>query len=460
MYKILLLDDEEDNLKATSGLLKEVGYSVVTTTSPEKVMKLLDEQEFALLLSDYKMPTRGDAVVEMVRKAHPHQQIAMYSCDLTQDSVKNSWKAGAIDFFEKTMPTEDFLKKVEAYCKKYELFLRPVRTPSGKLEARKFIETAGMIGASKSTMDVVSQIHKIAPTDATVLIRGESGTGKELVAKGLHNLSPRAKNNFVAVNCGSIPPGLLESELFGHMKGSFSGAIENKIGKFKLAHNGTLFLDEIGEMALELQAKLLRAIQEKEITPVGGKMPEKINVRFLAATNRNLQEMVKKGTFREDLLYRIQVIEIELQPLRNRLDDIEPLVEHFTDFYNKKYQKKKIFQHRAIEFLKKNPWHGNVRELQSTIERHIILTPDNKPIIQPDDLDLKFFEVTETSSLDLTMEQYWQSVADNELDFLADAIEKAGGNKAEAARRLNITPRHLQHLINKQRTSKTNETVI
>lgn len=454
MYKILMVDDDSKNLKATQIFLKSAGYEVLTTTSPTEAIELTKADEFALALLDYQMPEmKGDALALMIRQVNPHQQIAMYSCDLSREAVKFSMKAGALDFIEKTIAPEELLKLIESYCNKYDILWRTVRPTKDKSETGKLIESVGMIGQSKVSADIAAIIHKVAGVDTSVLIRGESGTGKELVARAIHKLSPRsAKGHFVALNCGAFPKDLLESELFGHVKGSFSGAVNDQMGKFEVANNGTIFLDEIGDMPLDLQVKLLRVLQEREFVPVGGKFPKKVNVRILAATNKNIDDMVVKGIFREDFMYRIKVFEIELQPLRNRIEDIEPLVAHFTEFFNKKNNTNKFFQKRTIELLKKNIWSGNVRELQGTVERHMITSSGN--LIRPEDLDLKFYEATSPVVSGITMDQYWNQMADDEIRFLQNAIEKTGGNKAEAARRLNITPRHLQHLLNKTKDTK------
>lgn len=449
-----MVDDDAKNLKATQIFLKSAGYEVLTTTSPTEAIELTKADEFALALLDYQMPEmKGDALALMIRQVNPHQQIAMYSCDFSREAVKFSMRAGALDFIEKTIAPEELLKLIESYCNKYDILWRTVRPTKDKSETGKLIEAVGMIGQSKATADIAAIIHKVAGVDTSVLIHGESGTGKELVARAIHKLSPRsAKGHFVALNCGAFPKDLLESELFGHVKGSFSGAVNDQMGKFEVANNGTLFLDEIGDMPLDLQVKLLRVLQEREFVPVGGKFPKKVNVRILAATNKNIDEMVVKGIFREDLMYRIKVFEIELQPLRNRIEDIEPLVAYFTEFFNKKNNTNKFFQKRTIELLKKNIWSGNVRELQGTVERHMITSSGN--LIRPEDLDLKFYEATSPVVSGITMDQYWNQMADDEIRFLQNTIEKTGGNKAEAARRLNITPRHLQHLLNKEKDSK------
>jgi two-component system response regulator HydG len=449
MYRILLVDDDAKNLKATQTFLKSHGYDVETTTSPLTAIEMVKAEEFALALLDFQMPEMmGDALATMIRQVCPHQQMAMYSCDLTREAVKTSLKAGAVDFIEKTMPTDEFLKAIEGFCNRYEEAFRTIRTGKNKSENRLVVESVGMVGQSKPMADLALMIKKLAAaSDTSVLIRGESGTGKELIARALHKLSSRAGYPFIAINCAAIPKDLLESELFGHVKGAFTGAADNKEGKFKLANGGTIFLDEIGDMPLELQAKLLRVIQERVVEPVGSKVSQKIDVRILSATHKNLDEMAAKKLFREDLIYRLRVIEVEAPPLRSRPEDIEPLVEHFSAKYNKKNGTNKYFQRRTLEYFKRFPWPGNVRELETTIERHIILvsTPDN--MIRPENIERKFYEAQPASFAGLTLGQFRLNHSREFLGFLEGTVELAEGNKAEAARRLGIKSNHLNELL-------------
>ena len=447
MYRILMVDDDLKNLQATKGFLAANGYDVVTTASPIEAMDLVKEDEFALTLMDFRMPEMlGSDLAVMIRKVNPNQQIAMYSCDLSREALKESMRAGAVDFIEKILPPDKLLTLVESYCNRYETNFRTIRPAKSKSELRQLIEGTGMVGQSQLLADTATAIHKIASApDTSVQIHGESGTGKELVARAVHKLSPRAKGPFIAINCGAIPRDLLESELFGHVKGAFTGAVSDQMGKFSLANNGTLFLDEIGDMPMELQVKLLRVLQEREIVPVGGKFPQKVNVRIVTATHRKIDEMVSNGLFREDLMYRIKVVEIEVPSLRNRTEDIEPLVAYFTDRYNKKHGTKKFFQRRTLEVLKRYSWPGNVRELETTVEKHLVVSNEN--MIRPDDLDLKLYEATPAVSRGLTLEQFRSVRQQEELNFVKTAIEDSGGNKAEAARRLAISANHLQHLL-------------
>ena len=447
MYRILLVDDDLKNLKATQVFLKSRGYDVVTTASPTEAVQLITNEEFALVLLDYHMPEiMGDVLASMIYQVNPHQQMAMYSCDLTRDALKTSMKAGALDFIEKTIATDDLVKTVEGFCNRYEEAYRTIRPGKSKSEDRLLIESTGMVGQSKAMATLAHKVQKLAAaSDTSVLIRGESGTGKELVARALHNLSSRKNYPFVAINCGAIPTDLLESELFGHVKGAFTGATENKEGKFKLANGGTIFLDEIGDMPLELQVKLLRVIQERVIEPVGGKTPIKINVRIISATHRNLDEMAARKLFREDLIYRIRVVEIEVPTLRSRPEDIEPLVEHFNAQFNKRSGSNKFFQRRTLEILKRYAWPGNVRELEATIERHLIMVPER--LIRPEHIERKLYEAQPTSIAGLTLGESRRHQSKALLELINGTIDLAEGNKAEAARRLGIKGNHLNELL-------------
>jgi DNA-binding NtrC family response regulator len=448
MYKLLIVDDDVKMLKATQSFLTANNYEVKTSSSATEALELLKEDEFALALLDYQMPEMmGDTLASLVRKANPNQQIAMYSCDLSRDAIKNSMRAGALDFVDKSMAPADLLKSVSSFCNKYDEAFRTIRPSKRKSENRKLIESVGMVGESKAMAEVAANITKFAAAaDTSVLIRGESGTGKELVAKALHKLSPRARGNFVAINCAAIPRELLESELFGHKKGAFTGAVADKVGKFEFANNGTLFLDEIGDMPPDLQVKLLRVLQEREIVPVGGKFPQKVNVRIVCATHRNLDTLINKGLFREDLYYRIKVVEVDLPPLRARVDDVEPLVAFFTDRYNKKNGTNKFFQRRTLDVLKKYAWPGNVRELEGMVEQHLVITEGS--MVAPIALDPKLFgNQAEGAASGVTFEQFRKQKQTEEVKFLLRTLEETGGNKAEAARRLGITDNHLRHLL-------------
>lgn len=452
-HKILMVDDKIKNISATKRYLEMNSFEVDTAQTSEETLNLLKKQEYALILLDYDMPNMmGDTLASMIRESHPMQQVAMFSCDLSRDALSQSYRAGAIDFIEKAEQPAEILKKVQRYCNRYGAVARTIRPHGNKTENRKLIESVGMIGQSEVTAKVAEKIQKYAQaSDVTVFIQGESGTGKELAAKALHSLSARAKAPFIAINCAAIPKDLLESELFGHVKGAFTGAVDNKDGKFWLANGGTIFLDEIGDLPLDMQAKLLRVLQERTIEPVGGRTSRKIDVRIISATHKDIDEQVRRGLFREDLKYRLKVVDIELPPLRERVQDIEPLVAHFTQLFNQKYEFVKHFQHRTLEILKRYSWPGNIRELGTVIEKHLIECKES--VVTPENLDLKLYEAEMVQAGKLTLSDFEKNQNKSKIEFLHKTIEMVG-SKAEAARRLGVKPTHLLYLLNDSKAAK------
>ncbi len=373
--------------------------------------------------------------------------------DDTTEAPIASLRAGVKDFIQKGENLDETVKVIRSYCKKFDETRRMVTATTNlkmqNYKNEKLIKQIGMIGWSDDLANVASQILQLSQSgsDNTVLIRGESGTGKELVAKAIHDLSSRSQNKFIAINSGGILANLLESELFGHEKGSFTGATTKKIGKFQIANGGTIFLDEIGDMSVELQVKLLRVIQEGVIEPVGSTTPVKVNVRIVAATHVNLEESIKEGRFREDLFYRLNVIPLILSPLRSRPDDIEPLVLHFQNKY--KGEKKKIL-YKTLKFLKTYSWKGNVRELENTMNRLFSMVPDEE--ITPDHLDAKFFNNTPENVDDYSCDYLaYRNLLDEirdekERDYLLYKIRGAKSLRA-AAKSISIPKSSLQDKI-------------
>jgi transcriptional regulator with GAF, ATPase, and Fis domain len=337
-----------------------------------------------------------------------------------------------------------FLATVANFCEKYERLFRTVdKSDFEPNDREKCISGLGMIGRSESLYKLCQQINKIGPTQATTLIVGESGTGKELVAKALHDASNRRSGPYVAFNIAAETPSLLDSSLFGHRKGAFTGAVQDQKGKFRSAEGGTIFLDEIGDLTLDLQVKLLRVLQEKEVTPVGANHPVAVNVRIVAATHKNLEKMVADGTFREDLYYRLSNIVIATTPLRQRPDDIEPLVAAFTDEICKENGFYKRFQKRCLEVFKHSPWKGNVRELRSTVERHLIKS--DKELIQESDLDAVLFEKANFET-PVTMQEIDQHTEDLKKQMIVKVL-KESNTRAEASRKLGVTQNRLHYFL-------------
>ena len=368
MARILVIDDESAIRRILREILEHEKYNVDDAASAIEALPLVKENEYDAILCDIKMPQMdGIEFLEEARKISD-APIIMISGHGTIDTAVEAIKKGAFDYISKPPELNRLLITLRNALDKSKLMTETKALK--KVVSRKY----QMIGSSKPMMEIHDMIEKVAPTNARVLIEGENGTGKELVARQLHELSNRSYAPFIEVNCAAIPSELIESQLFGHEKGSFTSAIKMKKGDFELANNGTLFLDEIGDMSLPAQAKVLRALQENKITRVGGESEISVNVRVIAATNKNLKEEIQKGNFREDLYHRLSVIIINVPPLRDRTDDIPELIEYFVDNISSDMGKvAPTFTHDAIEELQKYRWTGNIRELHNVVERLVIL---------------------------------------------------------------------------------------
>ena len=401
-YKILIADDKPIVLRSFEDALANhlditADFSKTTADVINKVEA--DPYGYAVILLDYHFEGEvltGADLAKQLLDINPKLLILIMTGDDSADAPIASLRAGVKDFLQKGNDLSTTIEVIRNYCKMFDETRRVITQQSSNrtrfLKNEKLISQIGMVGWSDDMANVANQVLQLSQSnsDSTVLVNGESGTGKELVAKAVHNLSNRESKKFIAINCGAIPANLLESELFGHEKGSFTGATTKKIGKFQIANGGTIFLDEIGDMPLELQVKLLRVLQEGTIEPVGSTSPIKVNVRVLAATHVNLEEAISEGRFREDLFYRLNVIPIYLSPLRKRPDDIEPLVLHFQEKH--KGGDKKIL-YKTLRYLKNYSWKGNIRELENTIDRLLTMVTDNE--ITPEHLDAKFFTTTQ-----------------------------------------------------------------
>ena len=368
MAKILVIDDEPAIRRILREILEHEKYNVDDAASAIEALPLVKENEYDAILCDIKMPQMDGIEFLEEAKQISDAPIIMISGHGTIDTAVEAIKKGAFDYISKPPELNRLLITLRNALDKSKLMTETKALK--KVVSRKY----QMIGSSKPMMEIHDMIEKVAPTNARVLIEGENGTGKELVARQLHELSNRSYAPFIEVNCAAIPSELIESQLFGHEKGSFTSAIKMKKGDFELANNGTLFLDEIGDMSLSAQAKVLRALQENKITRVGGESEINVNVRVIAATNKNLKEEIQKGNFREDLYHRLSVIIINVPPLRDRLDDIPELIEYFVqNISNEMGKAAPTFTQDAIEELQKYRWTGNIRELHNVIERLVIL---------------------------------------------------------------------------------------
>ena len=380
---ILVADDEELARRSLSELLQEEGYQVHEAADGTTALQLLDEIDFDLILSDITMPgADGIAVLKKVRETHPQTMVMLMTAYASVDTVVEALRLGAQDYLLKPLLLEDVLNKVrrllEYKQQAWEIQLL-------RREVNRHLDFDSLVGRSPAMKDLFELIKKVAPTNATVLITGESGVGKEVVARLLHSLSLQKNHVFLPINASAIPETLLESQLFGYVKGAFTGAMGNQEGLFQRARGGTIFLDEMGEMPLTLQPKLLRAIEAKEVMPVGATTPVKTDVRLLVATNRDLAKEVEAGRFREDLYYRLNVIELYIPPLRERRDDIPLLVDYLIRRHNHDLKKSyKGVDNSTMKMLSAMPWKGNVRELDNVLERAMIL--GNGEWITPADL--------------------------------------------------------------------------
>jgi two-component system nitrogen regulation response regulator NtrX len=371
--KVLIIDDEESIRSSLKMIFEYEGYEVVLAANGEAGLKIAERESPDLIFLDIKMQNMdGMEVLKRLKETDDSLPVIMISGHGDVATAFSASKLGAYSFIEKPPETERIL--LEA---RNALSQRQLATENRRLKLT-FDERYRMVGASPALQKVAEDIKRAAPTNATVLIMGESGVGKELVARAIHRNSLRKDGAFVQVNCAAIPEELIESELFGHEKGSFTGATEKQIGKFELADKGTIFLDEVGDMSLRTQAKVLRVLQEGEVERIGSQRTIQVDVRVIAATNKALEEAIEKGDFREDLYFRLSVIPVRVPPLRERPDDIVPLVQHFVrQFSSDNNFKPKSFAPDALDVLRRHPWRGNVRELRNTIERLIIMVPDD-----------------------------------------------------------------------------------
>ncbi|CAN5805058.1 sigma-54 dependent transcriptional regulator [soil metagenome] len=374
MSRILVVDDEEGIRRVLSQLLEYEGHEVRSATSAGECLSIYPEFRPDLTFMDVKMARMdGLEALTRLREMDPAAVVVMISGHGTIDTAVEATRRGAYDFLEKPLDTDRILLILRNALQQRGLLEENARL-RGEVESRHEI-----VGRSFGIRQVLERVERVAPTDARVLITGENGTGKELVARAVHRLSPRADEPFVEVNCAAIPSELIESELFGHMKGSFTGATEDRAGKFELADGGTLFLDEVGDMSLAAQAKVLRALQEGVITRVGGARSIKVDVRVIAATNKDLPEEIREARFREDLFHRLNVIPLHVPPLRERRDDIPMLVQHFAlGVIRETSLAPKTLDAEALELLQRLEWSGNIRELRNTVERLLILSSGNR----------------------------------------------------------------------------------
>lgn len=434
--RILVIDDEKRLCTLLKTALESPQLAVATANTGESALAAFELEKFDIVISDIKMPgLSGLDVLEHIKKTSPETEVLLMTAYAETQTAVQAMKMGAFDYLIKPFEMDELSLKVEQILEKQAL-KQENRNLREQVQHRFSLEN--MVGKSGAMQRVYELVHKVANSDTTVLIRGESGTGKELIARALHFLSQRKEQPFFTVNCGALPDNLLESELFGHEKGAFTGADREKPGQFELANKGTLFLDEIGELTLPTQVKLLRVLQSHEILRLGGTRPLRVEARVISATNRPLESMVKEKTFREDLYYRINVFPITLPPLRERRQDIPELVSHFLVKQN---HAPDGIQAKALNLLMDYQWPGNVRELENVIERALILS-SGQPI-QPSDLPPHIRGEAETPLHYPSEDQKWMTLDEMEKRLIVRAMRDMQGNKTEAAKRLGITRRQL-----------------
>lgn len=447
---ILLIDDEESMRHMLSVLLKKAGYEASAAENAEAGLKAMKKEDFDFVLCDIKMPGMGGmGFLKTLKEKNTDQTVIMMSAYGTIESAIECMKLGAYDFISKPFKTDEIilaLKKAE----ERELLRRDNQRL--KKEATKGI--TDIITRDAAMFEILALVGKVSDYSTTVLVTGESGTGKELIARAIHFSGGRSSEPFVAVNCGAIPDQLLESELFGYVKGAFTNATQDKRGLFQEARGGTIFLDEIGELPLDLQVKLLRVLEEKEVRRVGDTRTEKIDVRVVSATARDLPEEIKNGRFREDLFYRLNVINIELPPLRARKGDIPLIVEHFRKLFNGRFNKGvESISESAMEMLQEYSWPGNVRELENVIERAVIL--EEGSIVGPDNFPFKDsgaqFSLSGSKGISGRLGYTGLSIKKGsealERELIERALEETEGNKSRAAKILEISHRALLYKI-------------
>src|SRR5436190_5737240 len=454
---VLVCDDEEIMRDVLGTILSEAGYKVELARTGEEAVELYSQRPFDIVLMDVSMPGIGGlTALEEIMKLDAEAVVLMITAYATFETAISAWEKGAAGVIRKPFQNEQILTHVARG-------IRSRRKEEERQNLRqamaKVVKREGFIGRSEIMENVFRLVERVAPARSTVLITGESGTGKELVAKAIHESSPRADAPFVVVNCSNIPSELLESELFGHTKGAFTGAVAAKKGLFEVADTGSIFLDEIGDLRPEIQVRLLRVIQEREFTPIGETAPVKVDVRIIAATNVDLKEAVKNGQFREDLYYRLSVVPIELPPLRDRREDILPLAQHFIHKYAEENGREinPNVSAEVLSLLENYNYPGNVRELENIIERAVVIAPGAeitveclRPEVRDPGVALEMMASADGASRGIDLARgvgFYDEVRKFEIDLIRRALEQTGGHQSRAARLLGLNATTLNSKI-------------
>ncbi len=447
---ILILDDEQNYLLILEALLSDEGHKVTALADPEMGLAFLEESEVDVIITDMKMPKlTGQDILEHVKKNYSHIPVLIMTAFGSIEAAVEAMKVGAFDYITKPFSNEEMLLSITKAAQ-YALAQRENRLLRSELQARFGLDK--IIARGKAMRDVLQMVAKAGPTKSTVLICGESGTGKELVARALHHASPRASGAFISVNCMALNPGVLESELFGHEKGSFTGAVARRRGRFEMADKGTLFLDEIGELSQDLQVKLLRVLQERTFERVGGTDPVEVDIRIVTATNKDLQLAVAEGRFREDLYYRLNVVRLDLPSLRERREDIPLLAAHFLEKFAKENNKAvSSFTAGAMDYVSSYEWPGNVRQLENVVERCVVLAHGTSIGVEDLPPEIKDEEAQYKSAVDLlpaTMDLA-DTLEKIEAALVRRALARSDFVQVKAAEALGISKSLLQYKLKK-----------
>jgi two-component system response regulator PilR (NtrC family) len=444
---VLVVDDEAGMREVLSYILGREGYAVEAAQSVADALAARSKKDFDVTITDLRMPSAdGIELLRKIKADDSNALVVVITAFSTWDSAVEAMRLGAFDYIKKPFDNDD----IKAVVSRAMDVARQMKS-RGPSDVPAYVRN--IIGASPVIQEIHDLIRRVAPTDSTILIHGESGTGKELVARAIYNWSSRSEEAFICVNCGAFTEGLLESELFGHVKGAFTGAVSDKKGLLEIAHRGTFFLDEVGDMSRKTQVKFLRVLEEREFMPVGSTQVRRADVRFITATNRNLSKMVEKNEFREDLFYRLNVIPITIPPLRDRKDDVPLLAGNFLARYSEAMAKDVTgINPDAMEFLRNYDWPGNVRELENTIQRAVALARDS--VITTEDLVIKMRTGTPATALmtkDVPPEgiDLEERLADIERTYILTALDRTGHNVTKAAKLLSTSFRSLRYRISK-----------
>jgi len=434
LSRLLVVEDDASVRSNIVTCLELEGFAVDAVGSTREALNRLAQDNYPIVLSDIYIDERsGLDVLRVARENNPHCAVILMSGRGSMETVMAATRGGAFDYLAKPFDFDDMIDKI----RRAEASLLEADEKEARIDD---IPETDMIGSSPGMVEIYKTLAQVAPTEATVLIEGETGTGKELIARMIHRHSRRSDKPFVPVDCGSIPPSLLESELFGALKGAFTGADRDRVGVFEAAHTGTVFLDEIGDIDLNFQAKLLRVLQEKEIRPLGASRAKSIDVRVVAATNKNVRQLVEDGKFREDLWFRLDVVKVELPPLRERTGDLPLLVQKFQDRYNERYARQSVTTKSGLAALDSYTWPGNVRQLQHMMERLVILAPQGRI----DEAAVRE-AIADAEGRDAPVE----TLEDAKAEQIKKVLAAANGNKSKAAKILGIERKTLYRLIDR-----------